>query len=63
MTDPARFVEDLVLAKEYSLLLMETFNRMCQDAITRMGYNKKDLPIELRIAESAKTISGIISCN
>lgn len=44
MTDPARFAEDLALAREYSRTLLETFNRLRQDAITRMGYEPENLP-------------------
>ncbi len=47
MTDPVMFVEDLVLAKEYSVMLIETFNRVRQDAMTRMGHEKERLPEEL----------------
>lgn len=47
MTDPAKFAQDLVLAKEYSLMLIETFNRLRQDARTRMGHKNESLPEEL----------------
>ena len=47
MTDPARFAEDVALAKEYSLMLIETFNRLRLDAMTRMGHNPQNLPEEL----------------
>jgi len=47
MTDPVKFVEDLVLAKEYSLMLIETFNHLRQYAMTRMGHKKENLPKEL----------------
>jgi hypothetical protein len=47
MTEPAKFVEDLMLAKEYSVILLETFNRLRQDATTRMGLKKESLPEEL----------------
>jgi hypothetical protein len=47
MTDPAKFAQDLVLAKEYSLILIETFNRLRQDATTRMGHKNGSLPREL----------------
>jgi hypothetical protein len=47
MTDPAKFVDDLVLAKEYSLVLIETFNRLRQDAMARMGHEKENLPEKL----------------
>jgi hypothetical protein len=44
MSDSARFVEDLALAKEYSLMLIETFNLVRQDTTTRMGFIKERLP-------------------
>lgn len=44
MSEPAKFVEDLVLAKEYSLMLIETYNRLRQDAMTRMRHTKESLP-------------------
>ena len=49
MTDPAMFVEDLVLAKEYSVMLIETFNRVRQDVMTRMGHAKERLPEKLTL--------------
>jgi len=49
MTAPAKFAEDLILAKEYSLILIETYNRVRQDAITRMGHKKESLPEELSL--------------
>lgn len=54
MTEPAKFVEDLALAKEYSLMLMETFNRLRQDAMTRMGHKKESLPDELILPGQVK---------
>ncbi|AJP48552.1 hypothetical protein PG1C_09055 [Rugosibacter aromaticivorans] len=53
MSDPAKFAEDLALAKEYSLMLMETFNRVRQDAMIRMGHKKESLPEELTLPEQA----------
>jgi hypothetical protein len=47
MTDSAKFAQDLVLAKEYSLILIETFNRLRQDAIIRMGHKSESLPGQL----------------
>lgn len=46
------FAEDLLLAKEYSLLLVESFNRMREFALNRMGFDEKNLPknLELPIA-------------
>jgi hypothetical protein len=49
MTNPEKVVEDLALAKEYSLSLMESFNSVRQDSITRMGYKKEGLPEELAL--------------
>jgi len=47
MTDSAKFAQDLVLAKEYSLILIESFNRLRQDATKRMGHKNENLPEEL----------------
>jgi len=49
MSSSAKFVEDLALAKEYSLMLIDTYNRMRQDAMKRMGYKKESLPEELNL--------------
>lgn len=54
MTDTAKFVEDLALAKEYSLMLIETFNRLRLDAMMRMGHNKESLPEELNVPGQCK---------
>jgi len=47
ITGPARFAEDLMLAREYSLMLLDTFNRLRLDAMTRMGHKTEALPEEL----------------
>lgn len=44
ITDPERFAEDLNLAKEYCPMLLDTFNRLRHDAITRIGIKKENLP-------------------
>jgi len=49
ITDTARFAEDLVLAREYSLMLLDTFNRLRLDAMTRMGLKTEGLPEELAL--------------
>jgi uncharacterized protein with HEPN domain len=54
MTDPAKFAQDLALAKEYSLMLIETFNHLRQYAITRMGHKKESLPDELTLPGQCK---------
>ncbi len=51
MTSATKFVEDLKLAREYSLMLMETFNRLRQDAMTRMAYDAGGLPAALSLPE------------
>lgn len=43
-TDPARYAEDLALARKYSRALLETFNRLRQDALTRMWHKPENLP-------------------
>ena len=49
ITNPASFAEDLLLAKDYSVMLIETFNRIRQDALTRMGHKPESLPEALPI--------------
>ncbi|MBU1265015.1 MAG: hypothetical protein ACYC0G_09330 [Thiobacillus sp.] len=49
ITDPERFAEDLNLAKEYSPMLLDVFNRLRQDAITRMGLEEENLPESLPV--------------
>jgi hypothetical protein len=51
MTDPAKFAQDLVLAKEYSLVLIVTFNGLLQDLNKRMIYNNEILPEKLILPE------------
>jgi len=54
ITDSVKFAQDLALAKEYSLILIDTFNRLRQDVITRMGHNKESLPEALTLPEQSK---------
>lgn len=56
ITDSVKFAQDLALAKEYSLILIDTFNRLRQDAITRMSLNKESLPEALTLPEQSKDI-------
>ncbi|BBP05757.1 hypothetical protein TPL01_32910 [Sulfuriferula plumbiphila] len=49
ITEPEKFAEDLALAKEYSLLLLDTYNRLRQDAIERMGQEAESLPEALTL--------------
>ena len=51
MTDPAKFAQDLFLAKEYSLVLIVTFNCLLRDLIKRMNYNNEILPQALILPE------------
>lgn len=44
LSDPARLVEDLALAKGYSAMLIDTFNSVRHDAMTRIGQKDDDLP-------------------
>lgn len=53
MTDPQKFADDIELAKGYTLMLIETFNRMRQDAITRMKHQPEHLPGALAIGIGA----------
>jgi hypothetical protein len=54
VTDPVKFARDLVLVKEYSLMLIETFNCLRQYAMTRMGHKKENLPEELILPGQSK---------
>jgi hypothetical protein len=38
MTDSAKFVQDLLLAQEYSIILIGTYNCLRQDSMARIGY-------------------------
>ncbi len=49
ITQPESFAEDLLLAKDYSVMLIETFNRIRQDALTRMAHKPESLPEALPI--------------
>ena len=51
MTDTAKFAQDLVLAKEYSLVLIVTFNGLLQDLNKRMNYNNEILPEKFILPE------------
>jgi len=44
MTDAVKFVEDLELAKEFSVMLIETFNRLRRYALERMAIEIEGLP-------------------
>ena len=57
MTDPVKFARDLELAKEYSLMLIETFNCLRQYAMMRMGHKKENLPEELTLPGQSKGTS------
>ena len=50
MQSAETFSEDLVLAKEYSFLLVDSFNRLREFAVTRMGIDKTKLPKQLELA-------------
>jgi len=45
------FAEDLLLAKEYSLMLLDTFNRLRLDAMTRMGHSMENLSEQLALPQ------------
>jgi len=51
MENEATFAADLLLAQEYSALLIEVFNRLCDFADRRMDVEKEKLPDQL-ISES-----------
>jgi len=49
MEQAERFTEDLLLAKEYSRLLIETYNRIREYALTRMDLDAIRVPGRLRL--------------
>ncbi len=49
MENAASFAGDLLLAKEYSQLLIDTFNQLRKFCITRMGINEETLPQPLAL--------------
>ncbi len=49
MERPEAFAEDLALAKEYSQLLVDSFNRLREFAAARMGIDEKILPKKLEL--------------
>lgn len=49
MNDPETFAEDLSLAKEYSRMLLETFNRLREDAMLRLRVPGERLPEALEL--------------
>lgn len=46
------FTEDLMLAKEYSYLLVDSFNRLCKFASTRMEIDETMLPKQIELSDS-----------
>jgi hypothetical protein len=49
MKSPETFAEDLALAKDYTKMLVDTYNRIRQFAATRMGIDEAALPPELQL--------------
>lgn len=54
MTDAAEFAADLNMAHEYSLLLVETYNRLRLDVVTRLGIQMASLPQALPDAKDKR---------
>ncbi len=50
MEDEEGFAKDLMLAKKYSFLLVDCFNRVCDFATTWMDLDKKRIPQKLVIS-------------
>ena len=46
ITDAAAFAEDLNLAKSYCAMLMDTYRRVRDDAVTRLQVPESQLPQE-----------------
>lgn len=53
MEDPVAFARYLVLAKDYSFVLLKTFNLMRDYALTRMGLQEAKIPRQLELPKSA----------
>lgn len=49
ITAPAKYAEDLMQAREYSLMLLDIFSCLCLDAMARMGNKPEDLPGKLAL--------------
>ncbi len=47
MTDAGEFAQNLLLARRYSLMLLETYNRLRTDAIERLITDRSRLPEQL----------------
>ncbi len=53
MTDPGAFADDLLLARDYTRDLIDTYNRIRRFAIERMHLAQEDLPPSLALAAGA----------
>ncbi len=49
MVNAEVFVEDLQLARDYSLMILESYNRLCSFATSRMGIKKTIIPEQLEL--------------
>ena len=49
MEDPVEFAEGLNLASRYSLILMDTYNRLREYALDKMGLSEATLPAALEL--------------
>lgn len=47
MEDEAAFTDDLLLAKKYTIMLLETYNRIREFSTTRMNLTESSLPRQL----------------
>jgi len=54
MIEPEKFAQYLALGKEYSLIVMETFNYLRLDTITRMDFKNKSLSEKLILPDQVK---------
>lgn len=53
MEDPEQFAEDLLLAREYSDILFDVFNRLREYAVTRMEISENLLPERVIVTSQA----------
>ncbi|MEN8128646.1 MAG: hypothetical protein ABFS45_00340 [Pseudomonadota bacterium] len=49
MVNAEIFVEDLQLARDYSLMILQSYNRLCSFATSRMGMKKTVIPERVKL--------------
>lgn len=49
MEDPVLFSEDIALARDYSSMLLETYNNVCEYALRKMAIDERRVPSKLEL--------------